>query len=47
MHAHIDTVITKRIEHIEQVMQHNVQLELKNPVLQLNASKVNKIAKLD
>lgn len=47
MHAHIDTVITKRIEHIEQVMQNNAQLAFKNPVLQLNASKVNKIAKLD
>ncbi len=37
MHAHIDMVITKRIEHIEQVMQNNAQLEFKNPILQLNS----------
>lgn len=47
MQAHIDTVITKRIEHIEQVMQNNAQLEFKNPVLQLNSSATNETAKLD
>jgi hypothetical protein len=41
MQAHIDTVITKRIEHIEQVMQRNAQLEFKNTDLQLDSPKSN------
>lgn len=41
MQAHIDTVITKRIEHIEQVMQSNAQLEFKNPSLKLDSLKPN------
>jgi hypothetical protein len=36
MQAHIDLVVTKRIEQIEQVMQHNVQLEFKGTALQLD-----------
>lgn len=36
MQAHIDTVVTKRIEHIEQVIQSNTELPLNNPTLQLD-----------
>ena len=36
MQAHIDTVVTKRIEHIEQVIKSNVELPLQDATLQLN-----------
>ena len=39
MQKHIDTVITKRIEQIEQTMQSNVQLEFKGTGLQLDPPK--------
>lgn len=39
MQMHIDTVITKRIEHIEQTMQSNAQLEFKGTSLQLDPPK--------
>jgi hypothetical protein len=38
MQAHIDLVVTKRIEQIEQVMQHNAQLEFKGTALQLDVA---------
>ena len=41
MQAHIDTVITQRIEHIEQVMQSSGQLEFKDPSLKLDSLKSN------
>ncbi|MDH1857864.1 hypothetical protein N5D44_05840 [Acinetobacter junii] len=39
MQMHIDTVITKRIEQIEQTMQSNAQLEFKGTSLQLDPPK--------
>lgn len=39
MQLHIDTVITKRIEQIEQTMQTNAQLEFKGTSLQLDPPK--------
>ena len=38
MQAHIDLVVTKRIEQIEQVMQHNAQLEFKGTALQFDVA---------
>jgi hypothetical protein len=39
MQTHIDTVVTKRIEQLEHVMQSNAKLEFKSPVLQLDSPK--------
>jgi hypothetical protein len=47
MQAHIDTVITKRIEQLEHVMQSNAKLEFKSPVLQLDSPKQTETAKLE
>jgi hypothetical protein len=47
MQAHIDTVVTKRIEQLELVMQSNAKLEFKSPVLQLDSAKQTEVAKLE
>ena len=47
MQAHIDTVVTKRIEQLEHVMQSNAKLEFKSQVLQLDSPKQTETAKLE
>lgn len=47
MQAHIDLVVIKRIEQIEQVMQHNAQLEFKGTTLQLGGSQSMQTAQIE
>ena len=47
MQEHIDTVVTKRIEQLEHVMQSNAKLEFKSQVLQLDSPKQTETAKLE